>query len=236
MNQPPKARFSLPKLLTLPNAIALAVFLLCLTIGIWVVSQSGIDFSQPDQLMQSVQALGWQGVLLYIGFLTVAIVIGPIPSTPVTIAAGAVWGAIPAGIYGATGIFLGSIIAFFIGRTLGRSAVQLLTGKVLYLSNHRGEVYLGGLVFMMHLIPIMPYELISYGAGISGMPALTYTLTSLLGIIPCTFLLTHMGSAFTVNLPVAIALVMGFLLAIVVLPLGVKRYNWFGLRDVIRVE
>jgi uncharacterized membrane protein YdjX (TVP38/TMEM64 family) len=236
MKNPSPSRHPLRKFLTLPNAIALAVFLLCLAIAIWVVMQSGIDFSEPETLMQSIQALGWRGVLLYIGFLAVAIVIGPIPSTPVTIAAGAVWGAVPAGVYGATGIFLGSIIAFFIGRTLGRSAVQALTGKVLYLSNHRGEAYLGGLVFMMHLIPIMPYELISYGAGISGMPAFTYALTSLLGIIPCTFLLTHMGSAFTVNLPVAIALVMGFLLAIVVLPLGVKRYNWLGLRDVIRVE
>lgn len=222
--------------LSLPNAIALTVFLLCLVTGAWAVTQSGIDFSKPADFTTWMSQLGWKGILLYVGFLAIAIVIGPIPSTPVTVAAGAVWGAMPAAVYGTVGIYLGSLIAYFIGRTLGRSTVKALTGKVIYLSNHRGETYLGWLVFMMHLIPIMPYELISYGAGISGMALPLYATMSLLGIIPCTILLTQMGSAFTVNLPIAIALVMGFLTMLIVLPWGIKRHNWLGLRDVIRLE
>jgi len=224
------------RLLTPTNGLVLGTIVVFGIALAWMVSQTDVTGSDPAQIATWLGSLGWRGVLIYILFTIAAVVVGPIPSTPVTIAAGAVWGAIPAGVYGIIGIFLGSVAAYCIGRSLGRSAVKALTGKVIHLSNHRGELYLGALVFLMHLVPVMPYELISYGAGISGMAFPLYALTSFLGIVPCTFFLTQMGSAFTVNLPVAIALITGFLAVVVLLPLGIRRYNWLGLRDVIRLE
>lgn len=231
-----RSRSRLSALLSLQNAIALAIVVMCVVTGWWLVTQSGVNFSTPQQFIQSIQDLGHTGVLLYIGFLIVAMVIGPIPGTPMTIAAGAIWGPIPAGLYGITGVYLGSLAAYFIGRSLGRSVVRVLTGKSIYFSTHRGETYLGWLVFLTHLLPVMPYELISYGAGISGLSLPIYASASLLGIIPCTFLLTGMGSAFTIGLPVAIALMVLFVLLLIVLPWGVKRYNWLGLQEVIRFD
>lgn len=222
--------------LSLPNTIAIIILLLCAIATYGLVQHAELDLSNPDRLMQSIQALGWRGVMVYIGFLVVAIVVGPIPSTPVTIAAGAVWGPIPAGLYGTVGVFVGSIAAYFIGRTLGRSAVQALMGKVMRFSHHRGEVYLGWLVFLAHLVPVMPYDLVSYGAGISGMSLPIFGISCLLGVIPCTFFLTSIGGAFTVGFPVAIALAIAFLAMLIVLPWGVKRYNWLGLRDLIHWE
>jgi uncharacterized membrane protein YdjX (TVP38/TMEM64 family) len=223
-------------LLTAQNGIALAVLLSCISIAWWLLSRSSLDFSNPQKLIESIQALGPLGIFLYVGFLVVAIVVGPIPSTPVTIAAGAVWGPNTAGVYGVLGIYLGSLAAYFIGRTLGRSVVRVLLGKVIFLSNHRGEVYLGWLVFLTHLMPFMPYDLVSYGAGISGMSFPIYATACLLGVIPCIFFLTHVGSAFTSGLLMGIGLVVAFALMLVILPWGVKRYNWLGLRDMIRLE
>lgn len=223
-------------LLTAQNGIAMAVLMFCIGAAWWLLSRSQIDFSNPQALIESIQSLGSLGIFLYVGFLVVAIVIGPIPSTPVTIAAGAVWGPNTAGIYGVIGIYLGSLAAYFIGRTLGRSVVKALLGKVIFLSNHRGEVYLGWLVFVSHLLPFMPYDLVSYGAGISGMSFPIYATACLLGVIPCIFFLTYVGSAFTSGLLMGVGLVVAFALMLIVLPWGVKRYNWLGLRDMIRLE
>lgn len=223
-------------LLTTQNGIAFGLLLLCIGVAWWLLTQSGIDFSQPATLIGAIQSLGWLGIVLYIGFLFVAIVIGPIPSTPVTIAAGMVWDPITAGIYGIIGIYLGSLAAYFIGRTLGRSVVRALLGKVIYFSNHRGEVYLGWLVFASHLLPFMPYDLVSYGAGISGMSFPIYASACLLGLIPCIFFLTHMGAALTGGLLLGIGLAVAFVLLLIILPWGVKRYNWLGLKDIIRME
>jgi uncharacterized membrane protein YdjX (TVP38/TMEM64 family) len=223
-------------LLNAQNGIALSLLLLCVSVAWWLLTQSGIDFSKPTELISSIQSMGWLGILLYIGFLFVAIVIGPIPSTPVTVAAGAIWDPNLAGLFGVIGIYLGSLAAYFIGRTLGRSVVRALLGKVIYFSNHRGEVYLGWLVFVAHLLPFMPYDLVSYGAGISGMSFPIYATTCLLGVIPCIFFLTHMGAALTGGLVLGLCIAVLFVLVLVLLPWGVKRYNWLGLRDIIRVE
>lgn len=226
----------LQALVTVPNTIALAFFLLCTLAGWWLVTQSGINLSSPQNFVESIKNLGGVGILAYIGFLIVAIVIGPIPSTPVTVAAGAVWGPLPAALYGVIGLCLGSIAAYWIGRTLGRSAVQALIGKSIYFSKHRGEVYLGWIVFVTHLIPVMPYDLVSYGAGISGLSFPIFAVANLLGLIPNTLLLTCMGSAFTIGFPIAVTLAIVFLVMLIVLPWGVKRHNWLGLRDTIRLE
>ncbi|WP_225913731.1 TVP38/TMEM64 family protein [Leptolyngbya ohadii] len=234
--KPTRRSLRLRAYLTPTNLLAIGILAFCALAGWWLLTQSAIDWSQPTAIITSIQQMGLSGVLLYIGFLVVAIVIGPIPSTPVTIAAGAVWGSMTAGIYATIGVFLGSLAAYFIGRTLGRSAVRALLGKVIYLSHHRGQRYLGILVFVMHLIPVLPYDLMSYGAGISGLSFPLYAFCALLGIIPCTFFLTFMGSSFSIGLPIALSLIGLFLMVLIVLPWGIRRYNWLGLRDIIRVE
>lgn len=232
MPRPKKLSF----LFNFQNLIALLVLLFFGLVVWWLITQSGFNLSTPLSLMQSISRLGWSGILIYISLLAMAIVISPIPSTPITIAGGAVWGPIAAGIYGTIGVFLGSLTAYFIGRTLGRSAVQTLSGKVIYLSKHRGEIYLGWLMFIVHLLPVLPFDLMSYSAGISGLSLPIYASATLLGIIPATFFLTHMGAAFAIGLPVVIAFVAAFLVLVIGLPWGVRRYNWFGLKDVIRFE
>lgn len=236
MQKSKRRRSRLKALFKLPNLFAFGFLLLCAVAAWWLLTQTQINFSSPHHFVQSIKDLGWWGILAYIGFLIVAIVIGPVPSTPVTIAAGAVWGPLPAAVYGVTGLFLGSVAAYLIGNTLGRSAVQALTGKAIYFSKHRGEVYLGWIVFITHLMPFLPYDLISYGAGISGLSLPIFAVANFLGLIPNTLLLTYMGSAFTIGLPVALTLVIVFFAMLVLLPWGVKRHNWLGLRDTIRME
>lgn len=213
--------------------IALGVFLGCAIAAFYLVTQANIPWDEPQQWMQQLSELGWIGVVFFITFLATAIVIGPIPSTPFTIASGAIWGPNLAALYGVIGIFLGSIIAYFIGRTLGRSVVKALTGKAVYFSTHRGETYLGWVVMITHMIPIMPYELISYGAGISGLSFSLFSIPALLGIIPCTLMLTHLGAALTLNLWVAGAIALTFVTVVATLAWGVKKHNWFGLKEVV---
>ncbi|MBW4464818.1 MAG: TVP38/TMEM64 family protein [Pegethrix bostrychoides GSE-TBD4-15B] len=218
------------------NLLALALLVFCSLLALWLLTRCGLDITQPHEMAESIQALGWVGILIYISFLVIAIVIGPIPSTPVTIAAGAIWGPVTAGIFGVVGIYLGSLAAYFIGRTLGRSVVRALLGKTIYFSSQRGEVYLGWLVFVTHSMPFLPYDLVSYGAGISGMSFPIYAVACFMGVIPCIFFLTCMGAAMTGGMGLGIALVAVFGLLLLLLPIGIKRYNWWGLRDVIRVE
>jgi uncharacterized membrane protein YdjX (TVP38/TMEM64 family) len=218
------------------NAIALSILLLCLLICGWLWVQPDFDLFSAQGLEQAIQSWGWLGVLIYIGILILSVVISPIPSAPLAVAAGMVWGPIWAGIYSVIGGFLGGLLAYFIGYTLGRSAVHALTGKLIYFSKNRGEVYLGWVIFITRLLPALSFDLVSYGAGIAGLSLPIYATATLLGMIPSTFFLTFLGATFTVGLPLGIVFSILFLILLIGLPYGIHRYNWFNMRDIIRVE
>ncbi|MEM9164419.1 MAG: VTT domain-containing protein [Cyanobacteria bacterium P01_F01_bin.4] len=223
-----------PKLSLQPaHWIAWVVLAGCAIAALWLLTQSDIPWARPDQWLQQLDKLGWKGVVFFMAFVAIAIIIGPIPSTPFTAAAGTVWGPNQAALYGIIGIFVGSVAAYFIGRTLGRSAVKALTGKAVYLSSHRGERYLGWVIMIGHAIPVMPYDLLSYGAGISGLPFSVFALPCLLGIIPCTLMMTHLGAALTINPGMTVAIALVLIAACSILAWGVRRHNWFGLKEVI---
>lgn len=228
------------KLFNRQNSIALGILLSCLLGCLWLMNPSFNQFMvnlfTPLGFRQAASRIGIAGSLIYIGLIALSVVVSPIPGAPLAVIAGALWGPIPAGIYSVTGGFLGSLIAYYLGRTLGRSAIKALTGKAIYFSKGRGEVYLGWLIFVSRLLPVLSFDLISYGAGITGLSLPIYASATLLGMIPSTFFLTYLGSAFTIEMPLGIALASIFLIALVGLPWGIKRYNWFGMRDIIRIE
>lgn len=218
------------------NVIAFSILLLCLLICGWLWVQPNFDLFSAQGLEQAIQSWGWLGVFVYIGILILSVVLSPIPSAPLAVAAGMVWGPIWAGIYSVIGGFLGGLLAYFIGYTLGRSAVRALTGKLIYFSKNRGEVYLGWVIFITRLLPVLSFDLISYGAGITGISLPIYATATLLGMIPSTFLLTFLGSTFTVGLPLGIVVSLLFLTLLIGLPYGIHRYNWFNMRDIIHME
>lgn len=216
------------------NALALSILILC-GLLCWGLSlrQNG-NLLTPDGLKQTIQNLGVLGPIAYIGLLALSVVISPIPGAPLAVVGGMVWGSLLAGIYSVIGGFLGSLVAYFIGRTLGRSAIQALTGRSIYFAQQRGEVYVGWLIFFSRLFPVLPFDLISYGAGITKLPVRIYATATLLGMIPSTFLLSYAGAAIvTAHSSAALLIIFALFIGI---PLIVYKYNWFRLRDMIRVE
>lgn len=231
-----KRRQRLRFLFSRQNLIAVGVLLLSLLVYVWIATQVEVNLLTPEGLQQVITDAGIWGVLAYIAVIALAVVMSPIPGAPLTIAAGAVWGAVPAGIYSVIGGFTGSLIAYFVGRTLGRSAVKALTGKIVYFSKDKGEWLLGGLIFVTRLLPVLSFDLISYASGLTGLSVPIYASSTLLGMIPSTLLLTYLGDAFTIGARSAIVLSVVFVLLLVLLPWGIRRYNWLGLRDIVRIE
>jgi uncharacterized membrane protein YdjX (TVP38/TMEM64 family) len=217
------------------NAFALVILLLCLAVCYWLLNPQ-VNILTPEGFRQTVKNLGLLGPFVYIGILALSVVISPIPSAPLAVIAGTIWGTLMAGIYSIIGGFIGGLIAYFLGRTLGRSAIKALTGKIIYFSKNRGETYLSWVIFITRMLPIFSFDLISYAAGIAGISLPKYALATFLGMIPSTFLLTYMGGALSLRTPLGIAISIIFLIVIIVLPWLIRRYNWLDLRDVVRVE
>ncbi len=219
-----------------PNIVALAILGTCLLVCGWLVLESTPNLLTPSALERNLQQLGIVGPLVYIAVLVLSVVISPIPGAPLAVVGGIVWGMPLAGIYSVIGGFLGSLLAYFIGRTLGHSAIQVFTGKSIYVVNQRGDRYLGWIIFFSRLFPVLPFDLMSYAAGITRLSVKIYAAATLLGMIPPTFLLSYAGQSLTATVPQMVAISIVLLVLLVGLPWIAHRNNWLSVRDIIRVE
>jgi len=126
---------------------------------------------------------GWAGALLFlIGYA--ALTLTPVPKNLLGIAAGVVWGFWTALVLVYVGALIGAAASFVIGRALGREAIERLTGaRVARLDEaiaHRGFVAVLG----ARLIPVIPFTLINYGAGLTSVRRRDYALGTAIGILP----------------------------------------------------
>ena len=220
---------------TVSNVVGL--LLLAVSIGgfVWL-RRLGADAFSREGFETLATSLGTYGPIIYIVLIALTVVVSQLPGVPLTFAAGALWGPFTAGVYSVIGGFVGGMIAYYLGRTLGRSGMKALTGKVIYFDRERGERYLALVVFVTRLVPILSFDVISYAAGLTGLSALRYALATFTGMLPSTFFLTYVGTTFTVNLPVALGLSGVAVVMLLVLPWLIRRHNLFGLGDLVRFE
>lgn len=147
-----------------------------------------------ETLRDQVLALGWLGVLgfmiIYIGFVTFGI-----PNLPLQLMCGAVYGMWWAYVMMYIGVNIGALTAFSMGRLLGRKGIEELWGH--RLKGLNGMIERGGfrLILILRLLPLMPFNSINYGSGISRVRVKTYMAATLLGTIPLTFLHVTLGDA-----------------------------------------
>ncbi len=138
--------------------------------------------------------LGLSGMLLFILIVALSIIFAPISSVPLFPLGSNIWGWFITGILGTIGWTLGAIIAFLLARKYGIALVKkvLPLKKIYYVEQKipQEHIFLT-LVFLRMVIPI---DGISYLMGLfSKMSLKTYTLATLLGLIPFTFMIAYLG-------------------------------------------
>jgi uncharacterized membrane protein YdjX (TVP38/TMEM64 family) len=151
---------------------------------------------EGDTLEQAVIRLGPFGPLLIIGMMTIAIVMSPIPSAPIALAAGAAYGHGWGTLYVAIGAESGALIAFAIARLLGYDVLRAwldVRPPSGLLQRFISQNALMGAVFATRLMPFLSFDVVSYAAGLSPLKAWRFAIATLLGVMPASFLLAHFG-------------------------------------------
>ena len=170
----------------------------------------------PEKLTSLLRELGVAGPFALIGLMTLAVVVSPIPSLPLDLAAGAAYGPFWGAFYVLIGAEVGAIISFLIGRALGRDAVSRWLKRDITFCEQCSDHHLLGLMVVARLVPIFSFDIVSYGAGLTKMSLKAFALATFVGMTPPTFALTYLGSAVvTVQWPFILAgglLVLLFLL------------------------
>jgi len=175
-------------------AVVLAAALALAFYAAWKTGLLG-RLSDHEQLVQSMRQSGWRGPLICIGIQFLQVVFFMVPGEITQIAAGYVFGAWLGLLYSVIGIMLGSAFDFGFARAVGRPIVRKLLGEQTLqrvdraLSTHRGKSAL----FVLFLIPGMPKDAMSYGAGLMKISLGEFIAISGLARLPALLFSTMIG-------------------------------------------
>ena len=167
---------------------ALAVFILVAMVVAIVV-----PVPSADQIRAAADSAGTAGGVAFIlGYA--ALTLTPLPKNVLGMAAGLTWGFVGGSLLVYFGALLGATLAFMIGRSLGRDAVERFTGARVarvdeLLRRHGLATVIGA-----RLIPVLPFTAINYTAGLTAVRRGDYALGTALGIIPGTLAYVALGA------------------------------------------
>jgi uncharacterized membrane protein YdjX (TVP38/TMEM64 family) len=159
-----------------------------------LMPDDGTLFSEP-WIRDVVGSVGMVGPIVLIVIMALAIVVSPIPSGPIAIAAGAVYGTLWGGVFTIAGALLGSCIAFGAARYLGLDAIRASQNPVFKaIAAPRSQWSLMAIVFASRLMPFISFDAVSYAAGVTVLTFGRFVAATLLGIIPVCFILSAVGA------------------------------------------
>lgn len=206
------------KLLSRKNIIT-AIFLLALFLLYSYFKSTGLfENLSADGLKEYIKSSGMFGPVVYMAMFSI------IPAgSIIAIAGGMAFGVYYGTLYTIIGAVVGATVAFYLSRLLGRGAVdRFLKGK--FGSFEEGMEKRGFLlIFVLRLIPIIPFNVISLGAGLSKIKYLDYMIATMLGIIPGVVAYTNLGDkALDISSP-EFLIAVGILAAMMAISLLLKK-------------
>ena len=162
----------------------------------WILKKTGamVAICDCDTLHEYIIHFGVFGPLFVIVLMAGAIVLSPIPSAPIALAAGLAYGHTWGPIYIVIGAEIGALIAFTIGRMVGYEVLHKWFGDRLSLGLLASQRTLMVIVFIGRMVPFISFDILSYAAGLTPLAYWRFALATLAGITPISFLLAHFGS------------------------------------------
>ncbi|MBI2821956.1 MAG: TVP38/TMEM64 family protein [Acidobacteria bacterium] len=215
------------------SAVALILFgtVVLALAAFWWYSRALLGSLSPATLRQFLLQWGfWQGAAIYFLIYTFSIrPFVPIPPTLYTLTGGLVFGPVVGTVLTVLAATTNASITFVIGRSLGKEWVERRLGPKW--KKAQEALHGGGFkaVLLIRLSPVgLPFDLVSYAAGLLGVRFQDYFLGTLLGILPVTAAYSYFGGSLTRGAVGILAAIFGIALVSMLLPWIWKR--WRGRR------
>lgn len=176
------------------GSIWLRAALLGLVLAGGAVIAATVDLPEVGELrswLADTGGVGW--VLIVLGLS--ALLIAPMPRSALSVLIGVLAGFWTGLAVAMISGLLGALAAFTLARTLGRPAVDRFAGprlaRVDRFAMHRGFLA----VLMARVLPVAPFVVVSYGAGLTTVRPRAYAAATAVGLVPTTALQVGIGAS-----------------------------------------
>jgi uncharacterized membrane protein YdjX (TVP38/TMEM64 family) len=211
---------------TTAKRLAAAVVLAVIAWAIWSYASGGLmrvllTASSGGGTLEALRAYvqGWGALapVIYVAAVTVEVLIAPIPGLLLYAPGGAIFGGFLGGTLALIGNTLGATIASFLARTLGASWVAHHVHSPRFAAiRDRLRARGAWVVFVLRLNPLTSSDLVSYAAGLAGVPSRRVALGTCFGMLPQCYLQAYLAETLFEVLPLPVIIAGACLVVLVV--------------------
>ncbi|MBE6061532.1 MULTISPECIES: VTT domain-containing protein [unclassified Clostridium] len=145
-----------------------------------------------------IRSFGIYAVLVSFLLMVFQSVAAPLPAFLITFANAAIFGWWKGALLSWISSMTGAALCFYIGRILGRDAVEKLTSKYAMASvDGFFEKYGKHTILVCRLLPFVSFDFISYAAGLTSMGFLEFIVATGIGQLPATVVYSYIGGMLT---------------------------------------
>lgn len=182
------------------SALPLVKFLLFLlfitAVSVLFLKLRGKPLMDPEWVVEWLEDFGKNAPIIFIILYSLRPLI-LFPASILSVAGGMIFGAVDSTVYSVMGGTIGAVIAFFISRFFGKEFIDRTVGK--HLRNIDMNIGEEGfkIIFILRIMPVIPFDLVNYGAGLTTIRTRDYILGTFLGLIPSSFVYAFLGSSMS---------------------------------------
>jgi uncharacterized membrane protein YdjX (TVP38/TMEM64 family) len=186
---------SAPRVSRVRVALRLAVLPGLIVVALVIASRLGyFDLAQREQLIDLVRkARDTSGAaVLFVTVYVLAAALG-LPITVLSIVGGALFGIARGFVLAWVGAMAGTLAAYALARSIGEGSVRRLLGRHHLLDHLRKRSDFWALV-RLRVLPIAPFAVLDYVAGLAGVSLRVLLLATALGVVPTVSAYTYAGA------------------------------------------
>lgn len=145
-------------------------------------------------LIAYIQSFGAGAVAVSFLLMILQAIVAPIPAFFITLANAAIWGWWQGALLSWTSSMVGASLCFFIARILGRDVVVRLNSHAAVQQMERFfDRYGANAIVIARLLPFVPFDPVSYFAGLTSVKFWKFFVATGLGQLPATVVYSYAG-------------------------------------------
>jgi uncharacterized membrane protein YdjX (TVP38/TMEM64 family) len=164
-----------------------------IAISIVILLMLGPKTGNVEHLRNALLSYGPWAIAISVGLMVTQAIVAPLPANVITITNSLVFGPLWGGLISWVSTIIGASLCFLLSKILGRPFAEKIAGGSIQKAEQFFKNYGLHAMFVVRIMPFVPFDAVSYGAGLVGVPFSRFLLATAIGIIPSTLAYSYLG-------------------------------------------
>jgi len=164
-----------------------------IVIAILVLLMLGPSMGNAEHLRNTLLSYGPWAIAISVGLMVTQAIFAPLPANVITITNALVFGPLWGGLLSWVSTLIGASLCFLLSKIWGKPFAEKIAGGSIQKAEQFFKSYGLHAMFLVRIMPFVPFDAVSYVAGLVGVPFSRFLFATAIGIIPSTLAYSYLG-------------------------------------------